>query len=470
MSRSVTRTLVDCLAQPSRTRVHCMGIGGVGMAGLAALLSHRGFAVDGCDLGKNPLTDRLEKMGIPVAHEHSVGHLDPAPDLIVRSTAVPESHPELVAARRLGIPVWRRGEVFPALLRDLRTVAISGTHGKTTSTAMTAHALRCAVLNPGFFVGGEWEESGLVFQPGDGSVTVVEADESDGTLANYHPDISVITGIDFDHMEHFRDASEFESVFEQFVRQTQDQVIYCMDDTRVHRLVCASGCPSIPYGCSDACQMRATDLQPFQDDLGRFGTQARIFWHGEEIGRLRLPLPGRHNIVNALAALSVSHVIGQDLHESVRRLESFQPVRRRLDRVGEVNGALVYSDYAHHPTEIRCLVEAVRSMTRGRIVAVFQPHRYTRTRMLGAEFPAAFKGVDQVVLAPVYAASEEPLEGGTTDDLAEHFAAVQCVPYTVTSDLDEAWQYAVEDVRAGDILLLVGAGDIDRLGASCSRK
>lgn len=467
MSDSVSSRMADCLAHPGETRVHCLGIGGVGMAGLACLLNHHGFQVDGCDLGQNPLIQRLREMGIPVEHEHSVRHLEPRPDFIVRSTAVPESHPEIVAAHRRGIPVWRRGEVFPALLRDRRTVAISGTHGKTTTTAMSAHALRCENLNPGFFVGGEWEEPGLVFQSGDGSVTVVEADESDGTLANYHPDVAVITGIDFDHMEHFRDAQEFEAVFAQFVHQTKEQVIYCADDERVHHLVGEAGCSFIPYGFSESSQMRATDLQPWKDRAGHRGTQARLFWQGAELGLLRLPVHGRHNVVNALAALSVSHVIGQDVREAARRLESFRTVRRRMDRVGEVNGATVYSDYAHHPTEIRCLMEAVRSFSCGRIVVIFQPHRYTRTRTLGAEFPAAFSGVDHVVLAPVYAASEEPLEGGTVIDLAHHFESLDCVSFTVASDLDDSWQQAIEHVGPEDILLLVGAGDIDRLGQRC---
>lgn len=459
----------DWLAHPLDTRVHCIGIGGVGMAGMAALLKSRGFTVDGCDLADNALTKRLRRFGIPVSIGHDVRHLDPRPDLIVRSTAVADAHLEVVAARQFNIPVWRRGEVFPALLRQTRTVAISGTHGKTTTTALCAHVVRCRDLDPGFFIGGEWELPGRVYEQGDGSVMVVEADESDGTLANYHPDVAVITGIDFDHMEHFRDAEEFESVFQTFVRQTANTVIYCADDERVRRMVEEAGCPAISYGFATDCQMRATDLRPWSD-ADKQGTEARLFWNQQERGTFVVPVPGRHNLVNALAALCVSHVLGQDLLQAAARLRSFQPVRRRLDRIGAVNGATVISDYAHHPTEIRCLLEAARSLTQGRIVALFQPHRYTRTRALGPDFPAAFAGVDQVILAPVYAASEAPIPGGTATDLADHFEAAHCVPFTLAADLDVAWQQAVDFVQPGDLLLLVGAGDIDRLAQALAQQ
>lgn len=440
-------------------RVHLLGVGGVGMAGLAAFLQARGFAVDGCDVQTNRYTAWLEARGIPVWTGHDPAHLHPAPDWCVRSTAVPLSAPECKAAQAGGIPLVPRGEVLAALLRNEYAVAISGTHGKTTTTALTAHAVRAACGELTFFVGGDWEAPGRVFGQGSYPVTVVEADESDGTLAHYHPAITVLTGIDFDHMEHFADETAFVAVFAAVLRQTREQVIYCRDDPRLCALMAQQPHAGRSYGWHPEAYLRATDGVV----SGHTSTFA-LMRAGEVVGRYTLSLPGMHNVQNALAALCVVDQLQGDIQAAASALDTFQPVRRRFERVGHWREVPVYSDYAHHPTEIKALLQAARTLGHRRILAIFQPHRYTRTRALGSQFPAAFAGADWVALTPVYAASEAPLPGGTTEDLAAWFGRDPDGPPCICApDLDTAWQRFTEEAREGDVLLLVGAGDIEQL-------
>lgn len=442
-------------------RVHLLGIGGVGMAALAGLLRARGFMVDGCDLQRNRFTARLEETGIQVAIPHDPAHLEPVPTCCVCSTAVPLNQPECGAACDQGIPLARRGDVLAALLRDEAAIAICGTHGKTTTTAMTVHTLRATCGLPTFLVGGDWEAPGRVFEQGPLPLTVVEADESDGTLAVYNPAWTVVTGIDYDHMEHFASESAFLNVFAAVLRQTQHTIIYCRDDPRLTDLVgrTDSGINRVAYGLHSTADWRAMDLE--SDGAATWFTLMHL---NQEIGRFRLPVPGRHNVQNALAALSVVAVQGGDVKQAAAALAEFQPVRRRFESLGTWRGVPIYSDYAHHPTEIKALLQTARSLARRRVLAIFQPHRYTRTRTLGPDFPAAFEGVDWLVLAPVYPASESPLPGGTTENLAQHFAAgrpgIRC---SCARDLSDAWRLFVGEAQPGDILLLVGAGDIEQL-------
>ncbi len=441
--------------------VHLLGIGGVGMAGLASFLQHRGFQVSGCDLEANPFTSRLQDAHITVLKGHDPAHLDVDPILLIRSTAVPEDHPEVLHAHKRAIPVYRRGEVFPALLRDEYTIAVSGTHGKTTTTALCAHVLRTCGRHPSFFVGGEWGEAGRVFDAGKEPMVIAEADESDGTLIHYQPNVSVITGIDYDHMEHFADETEFVGVFRRFIEQTSDRTIICADDERLRALVKGRPRP-LTYGFAADADVRAVEVEESAER-----TSFTLLVKGADTGRFELPLTGRHNVQNALAALAVAHHLQIPLDQAGAALSTFRPVRRRFERVGVWRGVPVYSDYAHHPTEIKALIGAARQLQPRRLLAIFQPHRYSRTRALGNSFPSAFEGVDHVILAPIYAASEQPLEGGRLEDLAMHFLAHGDVSFRTARDLDDAWAQFEAFAREGDLLLLVGAGDIERLGRAC---
>lgn len=412
-----------CTLLSAPRRIHMIGIGGIGMAGLAVLLKERGHDVSGCDLQENRQTGWLRKHGIRVLTGHDRSHLD-GMEWIIRTTAVPDSHPEVAAA---SVPVSRRGEVLPALLRDRFTIAVSGTHGKTTTTAIVAQLLGC-----GYCIGGE--VAGLEGVARDGKIMAVEADESDGTVAGYHPDIAVITNIEYDHMEHHANVQAFEACFEQFIANTREKVIYCAEDPAAERL-CKGNPRAEPYRLDPACPM----LHAF-------------------------PLPGKHNRLNAMAAVAVARAAGLREDEIRERLGQIRPVRRRFETVYE-GDYTVLTDYAHHPTEIRALVQtALEARRPKRLLAVFQPHRYTRTKALAADFPPAFEGVDKLWLVPVYAASEEPLPGGTSEDLYKKFPASGKPDVVMAQTLRKAWSSVQSELRAGDCLLIIGAGDIEKMG------
>jgi UDP-N-acetylmuramate--alanine ligase len=402
--------------------VHLMGIGGIGMAGVAWLLKARGFSVSGCDLQRNRQTEWLASNGIPILDGHHESHIEDSSGWLIRSTAVPDSHPEVQRALELGIPVSRRGEVLPALMRERICIAVSGTHGKTTTTAMIAQVLGC-----GYCVGGE--VVGVEGVARDGEIMVVEADESDGTVAGYTPDYAVITNIEYDHMEHHASESAFVGCFEKLIRQTQKTVFYCAGDPLASRL-CSGNPKCEPY---------------------RFPSSP-----------LPVPLPGRHNQWNAAAAVSVARLWeGEDrIMEGLTRM---QPVRRRFETVLDENGVRIISDYAHHPTEIAALIRTALELKPKRLLGVFQPHRYTRTRALGSDFPPSFEGLEKLWLVPVYAASEEPLAGGTSADLVRRFSGEWTGRLTESPSMESAWSDIRSDLHEGDLLLIIGAGDIEQM-------
>ena len=415
------RPQIDNMLSEHR-RIHMIGIGGIGMAGLALLLKERGHRVSGCDEQENRQTAWLREKGIPVLIGHSRDHLKDA-EWIIRTTAVPDDHPEVKNAT---VPVSRRGEVLPALLRDRITIAVSGTHGKTTTTAMIAQILGC-----GYCIGGE--VPGFDGVAKDGEVMVVEADESDGTVANYHPDIAVITNIEYDHMEHHASVEAFEACFKKFIANTRQKIVYCAEDPAATRL-CAGNPKAVPY----------------------------------QFSPLRIALSGRHNQLNACAALEVAKQWKSEA-AIFAALEKIKPVRRRFEKVFQGDCTII-SDYAHHPTEIRTLVQtALETLKPKRLLGVFQPHRYTRTKALMADFPPAFAGIDKLWLLPVYAASEKPLAGGTTADLFRNFPPGGKPDVENCESLDAAWLDIQRELRAGDLLLIIGAGDIEQLAERARR-
>ncbi len=411
------RPKIDILLSTSR-RIHMIGIGGIGMAGLALLLKERGHCVTGCDEQENRQTAWLRGKNIPVFIGHDRAHLTNV-EWVIRTTAVPDDHPEVMNAT---VPVSRRGEVLPALLRDRITIAVSGTHGKTTTTSMIAQILGC-----GYCIGGE--VPGFDGVAKDGEIMVVEADESDGTIVNYYPDIAVITNIEYDHMEHHASVEAFESCFKTLIANTKQKVVYCAEDTAAVRL-CAGNPKAVSYGVAS--------------------------------GAWQVALPGRHNRLNASAAIEVSKPWKTEA-EIFKALEQIKPVRRRFEKVFEGEYTII-SDYAHHPTEIRTLIQTVRETLKPkRLLGVFQPHRYTRTKALMADFPPAFQGLEKLWLVPVYAASEKPLEGGTTEDLVRSFPVEGAPEVKNLNSLEKAWHDIIGVLEAGDVLLIIGAGDIEQL-------
>ena len=411
------RPQVESLLSVSR-RIHMIGIGGIGMAGLALLLKERGHCVTGCDEQENRQTAWLRGKGISVLIGHDRSHLTDI-DWIIRTTAVPDDHPEVMNAT---VPVSRRGEVLPGLLHDRITIAVSGTHGKTTTTSMIAQILGC-----GYCIGGE--VPGFDGVAKDGEIMVVEADESDGTIVNYHPDIAVITNIEYDHMEHHASVEAFEACFKALIANTKQKVVYCAEDPAAARL-CAGNPKAVSYGVAS--------------------------------GAWQVALPGRHNRLNASAAIEVSKQWKTEA-EIFQALEKIKPVRRRFEKVFEGEYTII-SDYAHHPTEIRTLIQTVReTLNPKRLLGVFQPHRYTRTKALMVDFPPAFQGLEKLWLVPVYAASEKPIEGGTTEDLVRNFSAEGGPEVKNFHSLENAWYDIKGVLREGDVLLIIGAGDVDKI-------
>lgn len=461
MTSRASDTIHALLTQPGR-RVHLMGVGGVGMAGLAFLLKQRGHVVTGCDLKASRLTHWLESQGIPVTEGHDASHVGHETDWLIRTSATPLDAPEIQAAINAGIPVHRRGEVLPVLFEGVTSIAVAGTHGKTTTTTFVTQLLRAAGRDPSWCIGGESEALGGVAGVGKGGLLVVEADESDGTLADYHPDIAVVTNVDTDHLDHFHTQEAIESCFRVFVQQTRGRVVYCGEDVAATR-VCANRGNAVSYGIDNEATVYARNVE-----LGPDGSRFRVQHGATDVGMFELPVPGRHNVLNALAAISVCLILGFAPSELKAAMLTLRLPGRRFQNVLHTENIRIINDYAHHPREIAALVETARLSAPSRLVAVFQPHRYSRTAALASEFPAAFKGIDELILLPVYAASESALVGGTHWDLYEQFRMAELarqIGYQtrVATSSAQAMEYLRWHMTTGDTVLLVGAGSIESL-------
>ncbi len=437
--------------------IHMAGICGVGMAGLAVLLRQQGFTVSGCDQLINKFAGWLRERNIQILKGHSASHLTPDLVAVIRSTAVPESAPEITAAIARGIPVVRRGEVLPLLLDPPGSIAVAGTHGKTTTSAFIAQVLTSTGRNPAFCIGGEVLPLGGIAGTGNGSLLVAEADESDGTLALYQPEIAVITNIEFDHREHFTDITAVEECFRRFISNTRRRILYCNDDPRAATL-CAHHPNATGYGLRPGASLQAIITQE-----QAIGSEFTITRDGHQLGTLSLPAPGHHNVLNALACTGVCLELGLSWDEIARALSTVSLPRRRFERILQREDLVVISDYAHHPSEIAALIQAAEHLHRPRLTAIFQPHRYSRTKALGPEFPASFHGLSELILTPVYAASEPALEGGSVWDLYAHCRRDSSLHVRVATSLRQAWDYQRTRLRMGDALLVIGAGDVERV-------
>ncbi len=447
-----TSSVDAALALPG-ARVHMTGIGGVGMAGLALLLSRTGRVVSGCDVSGNALTRWLETEGIPCRIGHHAAHLDEmVPNVIVRSPAVSLDEPELREALARGLPVLDRGAVLPAWLSTRRTLAVAGTHGKTTTASMLAWILEVAGEDPTFAIGGICPNLGAVARVGTGPGTVVEADESDGTLALYHPEIAVITSMDWDHVDFYPDENHQLRVYRQFAAQSSMVIMPVEEKIELDgQSVMTFGWSEEATACARAVTLRA--------DESRFD----LVMEGRSFGEIVLGISGRHNVRNALAAAAAAHAWGISFAAIAGGLRSFRLPARRFELLRCLNGVRVVGDYAHHPVEIDALVAQARLHEPERIMAVFQPHRYSRTLAFKNEFARSLSGLDAVVLAPVYAASEPPVKGGFSEDLYACMHEAMGDRVRLADSLETAWSMLEQEVRAGDLLLVIGAGDVEKI-------
>ena len=457
-----------------RTRhAHFVGIGGIGMSGIAELLLNLGFGVSGSDARATELTARLGSLGATVHEGHAAAYVGET-DVVVISAAVRADNPEVVEAQRRGIPVIARAEMLAELMRLKFSIAVAGAHGKTTTTSMIAVVLERAGLDPTAVIGGRLSAFGSNARLGRGEYLVTEADESDRSFLMLWPTLAVITNIDHEHMESYGSFDSLCDAFQEFANRTPfyGGVVACADDPHVAALLPHLRRRAMTYGIDREADVMARDVE-----LGPFGVRATVCRGDEVLGPLSLQVPGRHNLLNALAAVSVALTLGVAYADIAAGLASFQGAERRFQRCGEAGGVLVIDDYGHHPTEIRAVLAAAQSALDRRVLVLFQPHRYTRTAHLMEEFGSAFLGADEVVLTDIYAAGEDPIPGVTVEALAASMLRAG-VRVTVVRSLVEAVPQIVKLARPGDAIITMGAGSVgsvpprvlDALAATAGRR
>ncbi len=443
--------------------VHFIGIGGIGMSGIAEVLHNLGYRVQGSDQADGANVQRLRDKGISCFVGHAAENLGEA-EVVVVSTAVKKNNPELVAARERLLPVVRRAEMLAELMRFRNAIAIGGTHGKTTTTSMVATLLDAGGLDPTVVNGGIINAYGTNARMGDGEWMVVEADESDGTFLKLPADIAVVTNIDPEHLDHYGSFDKVREAFRQFVENVPFYGfgVMCIDHPEVQALVSRiEDRRVVTYGENKQADVRFSNVR-MDGAVSTFDVSIRDRKTGavEEIAGLRLPMPGRHNVANATAAIAVAHELGLTGDDIRRGLAGFGGVKRRFTHTGSWNGVEVFDDYGHHPVEIRAVLKAAREACKGRVVAIAQPHRYTRLHDLFDDFAACFNDADTVLVAPVYPAGEEPIEGVNAETLVSR---IRAAGHRDARFIDSA-QAIAPLVRTlaqpGDFVVLLGAGNI----------
>jgi UDP-N-acetylmuramate--alanine ligase len=444
--------------------IHFVGIGGIGMSGIAEVLLSLGehFRVTGSDLKLSPITQRLETMGATIFEGHQGDHIAGA-DVVVVSSAVRPDNPEVVAARQRQVAVIPRAEMLAELMRLYRYgIAVAGTHGKTTTTSMIGHLMTRARFDPTVVVGGRLASLGSNARLGSGEYIVVEADESDGSLLLLTPTISVLTNVDADHLDHFSGGiEEIKDCFAKFTNSVPfyGTVVLCLDDESVQAIIPRITRRSVSYGLAAQADVSAWQIQ-FNTE---FGSEFRVRAFGEEVGSIRLAVPGRHNVYNALATIAVGLDLNIEFETMAEALAEFLGAERRFEIKGKKNDILVVDDYGHHPTEIKATLEAARSAGR-RVVTLFQPHRFTRTRDLMDDFARSFYGADVLLITDIYAASEDPIEGITAKVMADNVERFGHRHVEYVGALSNAAPRLKQVVQPGDLVLTLGAGSVWQAG------
>jgi UDP-N-acetylmuramate--alanine ligase len=442
--------------------IHFVGIGGIGMSGIAELLLSLGYRVSGSDLRTTDITKRLEGMGGVVHQGHEAAWVAGA-DVVVTSTAIPADNPEVVAAKEAHVPVIQRAEMLAELMRLKKYgIAVAGSHGKTSTTSMVAAILAEAGLDPTVVVGGKVHGLGSNAKLGEGEFLVAEADESDGSFLKLSPVIEVVTNIDLEHLDYYRDIEQIKDIFLEFIDRLPfyGVAVVCIDNDNVAQILPRIKKRILTYGLSEQA-----DLQAVKITSGNGTSTFTVRNSSGELGVIRLNRPGRHLIYNSLAAISVGLELEIDFAVIARALEQFQGVQRRLQVKGEAGGVLVVDDYGHHPTEIRATLDAVREgWPERRVVVAFQPHRYSRTHGLFDDFVTAFRRTDVLILTDIYAASEQPIEGVTSEKLLEAIKLHGQRHTHFIPELVQQPQALLPLLEEGDLLLTLGAGNIVRAG------
>jgi UDP-N-acetylmuramate--alanine ligase len=453
--------------------VHFIGIGGIGMSGIAEVLHNLGHRVQGSDQSDSANVQRLRDKGIEVFVGHKAENLGDA-EVVVVSTAIKKSNPELIAAREKLLPVVRRAEMLAELMRFRNAIAIGGTHGKTTTTSLVATLLEAGGLDPTVINGGIINAYGTNARMGEGEWMVVEADESDGTFLKLPADVAVVTNIDPEHLDHYGNFDAVRAAFRQFVENVPFYGfgVMCLDHPEVQSLVARiEDRKVITYGENPQADVRFMNVR-IDGTRSIFDVEIRRRRTGEVIrlDDLVLPMPGRHNISNATAAVAVANRLGMSREDIAKGLASFGGVKRRFTLTGEWNGVQIFDDYGHHPVEIKAVLRAARESCKGRIIAVHQPHRYTRLSSLFEEFAACFNDADSIFIAPVYAAGEDAIEGADSESLISRIKSGGHRDARFLPSAEVLPQMVAEIAKPGDFVVLLGAGSITYWAAALPKQ
>jgi UDP-N-acetylmuramate--alanine ligase len=455
-------------------KIHFIGIGGVGMAGIAEVLITLGYQVSGSDLRKSSLTDHLTSLGARICIDHARENVSPDTSVVVVSSAVDHENVEYQEALRLSIPVIPRAEMLAELMRMKYGIAIAGSHGKTSTTSMTSKVLKDLGLDPTVIIGGRILSQQTGASLGSGQYLLAEADESDGSFCLLHPAIAVVTNVDSEHMSHYKSFGAIEEAFLEFMNSVPfyGLVVYCGDDPILQKLSRRLTRRSVSYGLSTHHDISAVNIS-FEGWDSSFDLMVR----GEFQGRLTLPLPGQHMILNALASIAVSLELGAYPEESIQSLETFPGVSRRSERISDIpvsrnDSIVLLDDYAHHPSEIKATLRAIKSSvlpvhsSYGRLIVVFQPHRYSRTKELFSDFISSFHDADMVIITEIYPAGEPPVEGINSELLARSVINknVFYIP-----EFDQVSEFLLTAVKGGDLIITMGAGSISKYPGELSR-
>lgn len=438
----------------AKAKVHFIGIGGIGMCGLAELLHNLGAQVTGSDASENAQTVRLKQLGIQVFKGHAENHLGDC-DVVVYSSAVKESNIEYSEARRRKIPLIRRAEALAQIMNLKRGIAVAGTHGKTTTTSLTASVFLSAGLDPTIIVGGRLDIIKSTAQLGQGEWLIAEADESDGSFTQLSPEVVIITNIDTDHLDHYKTFENLQAAFLDFASRIPfyGSAIVCGDDPHLRRLFQNFGKRWISYGVG-----ADNDFA-----IRKNGEAWDVLHEGALLGKMQPAMPGQHNALNAMAAILAAMEAGVSFEEAARAVGQFQGVDRRFQHKASIRGIDFYDDYGHHPTEIRAVLAGFKEkFPHRRLVTLFQPHRYSRTKICWNEFLSCFKNTDVLYLLDIYPAGEAPIDGVSSPLLAQQLDHARCV--YVSRKNDPELNAVMSELKSGDIFLTLGAGDISKLG------
>ncbi len=440
--------------------IHFVGIGGIGMSGIAELLLNLGYKVSGSDLKPGSITQRLSALGGRIFAGHAADHVHGA-NVVVISSAVRPDNVEVLEAKKLQIPVIPRAEMLAELMRLKYSVAIAGSHGKTTTTSMVATVLVRGGYDPTVVIGGRLNAFGSNAKLGKGEFLVAEADESDGSFLKLSPTIAVVTNIDREHLDHYSGLAQIQDAFTVFVNKVPfyGAAVLCLDDPNVQAIIPRVERRIVTYGTSNQADLVASHME-----YRNFGCSYQARWRGEPLGTVSLQVPGQHGVLNSLAAIAIGMELDIPIEKIIGALGGFQNADRRFQIKGERSGVLVVDDYGHHPTEIIATLSAARASTDRRIVAVFQPHRYSRTQALQEEFARAFYHADVVVVLPIYAAGEDPIEGVRGENLAALIKKHGHRDVAFAPDFPSALRVLSERLQPGDLLLTLGAGDVWKIG------